>query len=181
MRLLFTCLSSIVYPAILETATDRYERYKDQAASDAHLKAAPVQKLLKYFGDEAPLVGAPEVHNLNPAVDFRRPIAEAKPGMIYLFAHLGYQSGKVSEGLVNLKDLIKTCSETEPGFYGCTGCVDKEKELIRVVDIFESDDFYEKEHVKSAAIAKFHQQHAPLGNGDFSVVKLKVVQGFLGR
>jgi quinol monooxygenase YgiN len=156
-------------------------RYKDQAASDSHLQQPPVQKLLKFFGDESPLVAPPEVFNLNPTIDVRRPITDPKDGMIFLFAHMGYKEGKLSSAVSILKDLISACEKAEPGFYGCTASADKENNLIRIVDMFESEKFYEEEHVKSEPIAKFHQQNTPLASGDFSLVKLKVVQGFLGR
>ncbi|KAF2119293.1 hypothetical protein BDV96DRAFT_342530 [Lophiotrema nucula] len=165
-----------------ETSLYMLEQYKDQAASDAHLQTPPVQKLLKFFTDEEPLIAPPEVNNLNPSVDFRRPnITDPHPGMIFLFAHMGYQPGKLSTALPLLQDLISASAQAEPGFWGCTASVDKEKNLIRVVDMFESDKFYESEHVKSDAIAKFHEKNSPLSNGEGSLVKLTVVQGFLGR
>jgi quinol monooxygenase YgiN len=164
-----------------ETSVYMLEQYKDQAALDAHLSSAPVQKLLKFFGDESPIVGAPEVHNLTPSIDFRRPITDPKPGMLFLFAHMVYKEGKISEGLSILQELVSAVEKLEPEFYGCTTSVDKEKNLIRIVDMFESEKFYEEEHVKSAPIAKFHGQNAPLATGEFGFAKLKVVQGFLGR
>lgn len=159
----------------------RSKRYKDQAASDSHLQQPPVQKLLKFFADESPLVTAPEVFNLNPSIDFRRPIADPKPGMIFIFAHMGYQPGKLSSAIPILQELISACEKAEPGFYGCTVTADNKKNLVRIVDMFESEKFFEEEHAKSEPIARFHQQNTPLASGDFSLVKLKVVQGFLGR
>jgi quinol monooxygenase YgiN len=166
----------------IETSLYMLEQYKDQAASDAHLQQPLVQKLLKFFGDEAPLAGAPEIHNLAPTFDVRRPnITEAKPGMIFLFAHIGYATGNLPKGLPILEELIHAAQAIEPQFLGCTACKDEANGTVRVVDMFESDEFYESEHVKSAPIAKFHKETTPLANGDFSVVKLKVMHGFLGR
>jgi quinol monooxygenase YgiN len=173
-----------LYPLDASNETSLYmlEQYKDQAASDAHLIQAPVQKLLKFFGDESPLVGAPEIHHLAPTIDARRPnITEAKPGMIFLFAHIGYTEGNLAKGLPILEELIHAARDTEPQFWGCTASKDEANNTVRIVDMFESDEFYEGEHVKSAPIAKFHKETTPLGNGDFSAVKLKVIQGFLGR
>jgi len=145
------------------------------------LQAPPVQKLLKFFSDEGPLVGPPEVHNLPPAVDKRRAITEIKPGMIFIFAHLTYKAGQLSAGQSLLAKLIDEVFETESGFLGCTICPDTEKGLARVVDMFESDEFYEGEHAKSEPIANFHAANTRLCTDDFSCVTLNPVQAFLGR
>jgi quinol monooxygenase YgiN len=137
--------------------------------------------LIKYFTEEGPLAGAPEVHNLNPSIDIRRDITSAKPGMIFLFAHMGIKPGKVDEALPVFEELIKAVEKLEPEFWGCTASADKEKNLIRVVDMFESEKFYDEEHTKSKPILSFHEKIGPYASGDFGLVKLKVVQGYLGR
>ncbi|KIW03995.1 hypothetical protein, variant 2 [Verruconis gallopava] len=164
-----------------ETSIYMLEQYRDQAACDSHFQQPPVQKLVKYMTEESPLTGPPEVHNLNPTIDVRRPITDPQPGMLFLFAHIKYKPGKLSEALPHLKELILAVEKDEPEFWGCTACADTENELVRVVDMFESEKFYDEVHVKSAPIAKFHAANTPLTTGEFGFAKLKVVQGFLGR
>lgn len=111
----------------------------------------------------------------------RRDITKAEPGMIFLFAHMGMQPGKVDEAVPVFEELIKGVYDLEPEFWGCTACADKEKNLIRVVDMFKNESFYDNEHQKSAPIQTFHKKIGSYANGEFGVVKLKVVQGYLGR
>jgi quinol monooxygenase YgiN len=94
---------------------------------------------------------------------------------------MGIKSGKVDDALPVFEELIKAVEKLEPEFWGCTACADKEKNLVRVVDMFESESFYDNEHQKSAPILKFHEKIGPYASGDFGLVKLKVVQGYLGR
>lgn len=130
--------------------------------------------------EDGPLSGAPEIFELNPNSDFRRPIADPTPDMLLILAHMGYQNGKTTTALPAFQDLISTCEKMEPQFLGCAVCEDKANNNVRVVDLFESEKFYDEVHAKSEAIGKFHESQT-MANGEFSLVKLKIVQGFLGR
>jgi quinol monooxygenase YgiN len=159
----------------------RILRYKDRAASDAHFQAPPVQKLVSLITNEGPLIRAPEIFELSPSFDFQRPITDATPGMLLVLAHVGFKAGKTTAALPAFKELISTCERTEPQFYGCTICEDKTNSTVRVVDLFESEKFFDEIHAKSEAIAIFQSGNVDLKNGEHSIVKLKIVQGFLGR
>lgn len=101
--------------------------------------------------------------------------------MLFLFAHLGIKTGKLDESIPIFRNLIQAVEKLEPEFWGCTASKDEEKGCVRVVDMFESETFYDEVHVHSSPIKEFHEKIGPLGSGDFGVVKLRVVQGFLGR
>jgi len=95
-----------------ETSLYMVEEYADQAASDAHLQTAPVQKLLKHFEAEQPLAGAPEILNLSPSIDFRRPTATAATSStLLILAHFGYQPGKTVHALEGWRSFVNYCEK----------------------------------------------------------------------
>lgn len=83
--------------------------------------------------------------------------------MTFLFTHLGLQLGKVDDALPIFEELIKAVEKLEPEFYGHTASADKDKNLVRGVDMFESEKLYDEEHVKSAPILKFHERSYATG------------------
>jgi len=168
-------------PADVSNETSLYmiEEYASQAVSDAHLASQPVQKLLKYFETEQPLTGAPEVFNLNPAIDFQRSITSA-PELIIL-AHFEYKPGKSTNALKGWKDFVSYCEKNEPPVLGYTVMQDEKNSTLRTVELYDNATFVSEVHVGSEAVKANQEQNGADRTGQKGQAKLKVVQGFFGR
>jgi hypothetical protein len=143
-----------------------------------------VQKLIAEFGASEPLIGAPEIFNLNPSVEFQRPVTST-PGLISL-AHIVYKPGKGVSALEGFKGLVRSLEKTEKSVLAYTALLDEKNETIRTVEVYESAEYYDEVHKDASssfakAIKENQTQNKADRTGEMGAVKLRVVQGFFGR
>jgi pyruvate kinase len=129
-------------------------------------------------------MGAPEIFNLAPSVEFQRPVT-ATPGLISL-AHIVYKPGKGVSALEGFKALVASLEKTEKPVLAYTALLDVENETIRTVEVYESAEYYDEVHKDASssfakAIEENQKQNQADRTDEMGAVKLKVVQGFFGR
>ncbi|QDS67936.1 hypothetical protein FKW77_008747 [Venturia effusa] len=160
------------------------EEYADRAASDAHFKTPPVQKLVSEFEASEPLIEAPEIIDLAPSVEFKRPISST-PGVISL-AHINFKPGKAVAAIEGFKTLIESLEKHEESVLAYAALLDEEKDSIRTIEMYESAEYYDRVHKGSSsnfakAIEENPNRTKADRSGEMEVVKLKVIQGFFER
>ncbi|KAF1849224.1 uncharacterized protein K460DRAFT_415630 [Cucurbitaria berberidis CBS 394.84] len=154
-----------------KTETEIYmiEEYTSQAASDAHLATQPVQDLITLFTTSDVLAQAPEVHNGSVAV--RRssglPVSSSSNPAIAL-ANVGYKAGNVVEEWGNV---ARTAIGGVKGFNLFMVVEDKDASSVRAVYVLDSWGAY-KEFEQGSGVNK---------TGVAELVKIKAVDGFIGR
>jgi quinol monooxygenase YgiN len=157
------------------------EEYADQAACDSHFNTPNVQRLVKTMGSSPPvLTGAPEIYNLAPSTDFKRP-AEPDADTLMILAHFEYKAGKSTDALKGWNAFSNYCKEKEKETLGYCVTEDKANNTIRTVEVYKDAEFVSEVHVKSEAVKANQEQNGSDRTGKKGAVKLRIVQGFLGK
>ncbi|KAF2787008.1 hypothetical protein K505DRAFT_379873 [Melanomma pulvis-pyrius CBS 109.77] len=159
------------------------EEYASQAASDSHLATQPVQDLIGLFTTGDVLAGAPDVHTA-PIVANK--LAKQPPSVsdnpAIVLANFEYKPGTLASALKGWNSVVDYVSAKEEGTKSYTIFADLEKgNEIRTVEVYDSWEFVENVHLKSPAIAQNVEQNGKDRTGVKGAVKVKFVDGFLGR
>ncbi|PSN59405.1 hypothetical protein BS50DRAFT_640959 [Corynespora cassiicola Philippines] len=158
------------------------EEYASPAANDAHIATPPVQELIALFTSGNVLASPPEV-NTSPIVANKAsqppPTISANPAIV--LAHFEYKPGTLSHAVEGWKQVVDYVSGNEEETRGYTVLEDKETNCVRTVEVYDSWDFVEKVHLKSAAIGKNQEQNGKDRTGVKGAVHVRAVDGFLGR
>lgn len=157
------------------------EEYADQAACDSHFNTPNVQRLVKTMGGSPPvLVGAPEIYNLAPSTDFKR-AAEPDSETLMILAHFEYKAGRSTDALKGWNTFANYCKDNEKETLGYCVMEDKEKNTVRTVEVYRDAEFVSQVHIKSDAVKANQEQNGADRTGQKGAVKLRIVQGFLGK
>lgn len=170
------------HPPLLSTKLTR-SRYASPAANDAHIATPPVQDLIKLFTTGDVLAGAPEVH-ISPIIANKTPsspIPTIASSPAIVIAHFGYKPNKLSHALEGWKSVVEYVTKNEYWTRGYTVGEDKDGESVRTVEVYESWDFLDKVHGKGEAVAKNQEQNGRDRTAVHGAVRLRAVDGFLGR
>jgi len=128
----------------------------------------------------SPLAGAPEIFNLAPWTEFRKPL-EPKDDTLLILAHVEYKRGNSVNALKGWESFVEYCKTNEPETIAYTIMEDKENNTIRTVEVYENKAFVNDVHAKSAAFMANQEQNGANGTGVKGAIKLRIVQGFLGK
>ncbi|KAF2435699.1 hypothetical protein EJ08DRAFT_692276 [Tothia fuscella] len=174
-------ITAVPVDASNETCIYMIEEYADQAASDSHINQPVVKKLISRMGASPPaLTGAPEIYNLAPVTDFKKP-AEPTSDTVMILAHYEYKDGKATDALEGWKALSDYCKEKEQETRGYCVMEDTAKSTVRTVEVYTDAKFVSDVHVKSDAVRANQEQNGANRTGVHGAVKLRIVQGFLGK
>lgn len=158
------------------------EEYASQEASDSHLQTPPVQELISLFSSGNVLASAPEVHNdriVASKVAKAVPTISSNPALV--IANFEYKPGTVDSAIEGWKEYVKYVQESEDGTKEYAVLATEGEGWVRTVDVYESWEFLDKVHINSEAIGKVKEGIQKNGTGNVNVVRVRVVDGFLGR
>jgi quinol monooxygenase YgiN len=99
-----------------------------------------------------------------------------------ILANFEYQPGTLLNAVKGWKSVVDYVSAKEDGTKSYTVMADLEKgKEIRTVEVYESWEYVENVHTKSPVIAENLAQNGKDRTGVKGVVRVKFVDGFLGR
>jgi len=98
---------------------------------------------------------------------------------VIIFANFGYKAGLASQAVPGWSELVAHTEKNEEGTLTYTVIADEEKSWIRTVEAYESVEFLEGTHKKSAAIEANQKQNGEIRTGEKEVYRLKMVAGYL--
>jgi quinol monooxygenase YgiN len=158
-------------------------RYASQAASDSHLATQPVKDLIELFTTGDVLAGAPEVHIAPIVVNkLARTAPSISDNPAIVLSNFEYKPGTLENAIKGWKSVVDYVSAKEDGTKSYTILADLEKgKEIRTVEVYQSWDYMENVHLKSPVIASNVEQNGKDRTGVKGAVRVKLVDGFLGR
>lgn len=161
----------------------KLHRYASQAASDSHLATQPVKDLISLFTTGDVLAAAPEVHTAPIVVNkLARPTPSISDNPAIVLANFEYKPGTLGNAVKGWKSVTDYVSAKEDGTKSYTVMADLEKgKEIRTVEVYENWDYMENVHLKSPVIASNVEQNGKDRTGVEGAVRVKFVDGFLGR
>ena len=158
------------------------EEYASQKVSDDHIASPPVQDLIKLFTTSDVLTGPPEVFNTNTVAEkISRPPPTVSSNPAIILANFEYKPGTLSHALEGWKDVVKYVESNEDGTKGYTVTAADGGNEVRTVEMYDSWDYVENVHLKAPAIAENQKQNGADRTGNKGAVRLRAVDGFLGR
>jgi quinol monooxygenase YgiN len=99
-----------------------------------------------------------------------------------VLANFEYKPGTLSDAVKGWKSVVDYVSAEEEGTKSYTVMADLEKgKEIRTVEVYESWEYVENVHMKSSIIAENVAQNGKDRTGIKGVVRVKFVDGFLGK
>lgn len=158
------------------------EEYASKEACDAHTATQPVQDLIALFTNGNVLESPPEVYNheiIHDKIAKISPTVASDPAI--LLAHFSYKPGMLSHALQGWKSVVDYVTENEDGTLGYTVLASDSNDVIRTVEIYEGWDFVDNVHLKSPAITQIKERNAVDTTELPGAIRLKAVDGFLGR
>jgi len=147
------------------------------------MASAAVAELLKTFGAKPELFGAEtDVYVLPCGPTFTRPSVTKYDDPYVIFASFDYQQGTLDQvvtGKGGWSDLVASLEREQQGTLSYTVLADEKANMLRTVEIYESKEYLENEHLKSEAVKANQQQNGAMRTGDNKVWRLKRVTGYL--
>jgi quinol monooxygenase YgiN len=138
--------------------------------------------LIKLFTTGDVLAGAPEVHNTNTVAEkIAKPAPTLSSDPAILLANISYKPGTLEKALEGWKDLVKYVEENEEGTKAYAITAAEGGNEIRAVEVYDNWDYVFKVHAKSPAMAECTKHNGADRTGDIGLVRLRAVDGFLGR
>ena len=127
------------------------------------------------------LAAPPQFHALPAAFSFARESQPITPETLVILATFGYKAGRTTNALEGWKGIVQNCEENEKPVLAYAVLEDKEDNMIRTVQVYENAEFVGGDHLTSEAVKKNQEQNGADRDGRMSIVKLKVIAGFLSR
>ncbi|KAL6711390.1 hypothetical protein ACN47E_004324 [Coniothyrium glycines] len=152
------------------------EEYADQSAGDKHLATPPVQDLVKLFTTGDVLAGPPEVHNC--LVSSKKTSGSVlrvddKPAIVLV--NTPYKTSVTKGVLAGWDGAVQDAFETAEGLRAVVVVDDKETQSVRAEYVFRNWEEWDN----FAAKGNSHDEIA--GKGPAEIVKIRAIDGFLGR
>ena len=141
-----------------------------------------MQALIQLFTTGDVLAAAPEVH-ITPIIANKTstPIPTLSSNPAIVIAHVGYKSDTLSHALQGWKALVEDVAKNEYWTRGYTVGEDKEGMSVRTVEVYESWESLEKVHAQGEAVKKNQEQNGRERSAVHGAVRVRAVDGFLGR
>jgi len=158
------------------------EEYASAEWHASHMASTPVRALLEAFKTEKLVSSAPETHSITPSYAYQRPGHVWPTAATHIvLANFWYHKGYAPYSLAGWKEYMDYCyAEEAPALaYAILG--DSENDVVRTVQVFENAEYVRDVHIKSQALKKNQTQNSSYRTGQKEIVKLRVVQGFMGR
>ena len=146
----------------------------------------PVKALLEIFAADPALFAEPPAiyglpGKLQPAESFTRSRILGVQDPMIIFANFEYEADATSQAVKGWKDLVRHARDEEQGTLSYTVLEDVEKGWVRTVEAYESREFLEGVHVKSAAVGENQRQNGAWRTGRKEVWRLRMVAGYLHK
>jgi quinol monooxygenase YgiN len=146
------------------------------------MKAPPVQKLLSIMGSGGLLTGPPEVHVLPIATSFQRSSVKTPTAdTVVTLLTMGYKPGTTTKALEGWKALVEYCEANESDTLAYAVLEDKENNVVRTAEVYASNSYVAEVHVKGPGLKINQEQNGADRNGEKSVVRAKILYGYLGK
>ena len=154
-------------------------RYADQAAFDAHIRAPHVAHLIEFLHSD-PDILTPIVYHLKPHSAFTRSTS-LPPDPTIMFASISYVPNTKRQALQGWKEVTSATQKTEPGTLSYNILEDRDDvNKVNVLEVYQDDACLWDVHAKSAAVVSNKQRNGSI-RAHLSHVRLKAVVGFLKR
>jgi quinol monooxygenase YgiN len=145
-----------------------------------HRSAPPTDVLFKALGGGL-LTAPPTTYTLPPVATFQRSgLSAPTPGSIIVLTTFGYQPGTTGAALDGWKALVAHAEEKEPGALAFDVIEDVKSNQVLTVQLFDGTDSADA-HVNGDAIKANREQNGKLRTGERSIVRVKIVRGYLAK
>lgn len=159
------------------------DRYKSQAAFEAHMATDAVKNIIAFFTGNPSLSGAPPVHSMmEESSGFTRSSITdfANPWIFY--ATIDYKEGKRAEALEYLAHITTETEKNETEALSYHIMKDNNyPEKIGVIEAYTNEAYFNDVHMQSESVKAYAPKFGDKQLAPPAITHLKFEGGFLGR